>query len=106
MKQCDPGYIWDPLKNKCVRITGRYSGTWWGVYIDRIGKKKNGKNGNGNGNGNGSHNGNGSSNGNGGSNGGGNGNGGGGGGSEGRIRLPLKVEIPKNSTEFNLGLMF
>jgi uncharacterized membrane protein (UPF0127 family) len=106
MKQCDPGYIWDPTKNKCVRITGRYSGTWWGVYIDRNGKKKNGKNGNGNGNGNGSHNGNGSSNGNGGSNGGGNGNGGGGGVSEGRIRLPLRVEIPKNSTEFELGLMF
>ena len=106
MKQCDPGYIWDPMQNKCVRITGRYSGTWWGVYIDRNGKKKNGKNGNGNGNGNGSHNGNGSSNGNGGSNGGGNGNGGGGGVSEGRIRLPLRVEIPKNSTEFELGLMF
>ena len=106
MKQCDPGYIWDPTKNKCVRITGRYSGTWWGAYIDRNGKKKNGKNGNGNGNGNGSHNGNGSSNGNGGSNGGGNGNGGGGGVSEGRIRLPLRVEIPKNSTEFELGLMF
>ena len=106
MKQCDPGYIWDPNKNKCVRITGRYSGTWWGAYIDRNGKKKNGKNGNGNGNGNGSHNGNGSSNGNGGSNGGGNGNGGGGGVSEGRIRLPLRVEIPKNSTEFELGLMF
>ena len=61
MKQCNPGYIWDPFKNKCVRITGRYSGTWWGVYIDRNGKKKNGKNGNGNGNG--SHNGNGGSNG-------------------------------------------
>ena len=61
MKQCNPGYIWDPIKNKCVRITGRYSGTWWGVYIDRNGKKKNGKNGNGNGNG--SHNGNGGSNG-------------------------------------------
>ena len=40
MKQCDPGYIWDPLKNKCVRITGRYSGTWWGGYIDRNGKKR------------------------------------------------------------------
>ena len=106
MKQCDPGYIWDPTKTKCVRITGRYSGTWWGAYIDRNGKKKNGKNGNGNGNGNGSHNGNGSSNGNGGSNGGGNGNGGGGGVSEGRIRLPLRVEIPKNSIEFELGLMF
>ena len=106
MKQCDPGYIWDPTKNKCVRITGRYSGTWWGAYIDRNGKKKTGKNGNGNGNGNGSYNGNGSSNGNGGSNGGGNGNGGGGGVSEGRIRLPLRVEIPKNSTEFELGLMF
>ena len=81
MKQCDPGYIWDPMQNKCVRITGRYSGTWWGVYIDRNGKKKNGKNGNGNGNG--SHNGNGSSNGNGGGNGSGNGNGGGGNGGGG-----------------------
>ena len=113
MKQCNPGYIWDPIKNKCVRITGRYSGTWWGAYIDRNGKKKNGKNGkngNGNGNGNGSHNGNGNGNGNNGGNGhssGGNGGSGNGGGvSEGRIRLPLKVEIPQNSTDFNLGLMF
>ena len=60
MKHCDQGYIWDPLQNKCVKVTGRYSGTWWGVYHDREnGKKKNGKNGNGNG----SHNGNGGSNG-------------------------------------------
>ncbi len=83
-----------------------------GYHIGRGGwlvhdkKNGNGKNGNGNGNGNGSYNGNGNGNGNGGGNGGGNGNGGGGGVSEGRIRLPLKVEIPKNSTEFNLGLMF
>ena len=95
MKQCDPGYIWDPLKNKCVRITGRYSGTWWGVYIDRNGKKKKNGNGkNGNGNGNGSYNGNGSSNGNGGGNGGGNGNGGGGGVSEG-------VEVSNWRDDFN-----
>ena len=107
MKQCDPGYIWDPTKNKCVRITGRYSGTWWGAYIDRNGKKKNGKNGNGNGNG--SNNGNGGSNGHSGSShssGNGSNGGNGGGVSEGRIRLPLRVEIPRNSTEFELGLMF
>ena len=78
MKQCDQGYIWDPMQNKCVKVTGRYSGTWWGVYHERNGKKKNG-----NGNGNGSHNGNGSSNGNGGGNGSGNGNGGGGNGGGG-----------------------
>ena len=107
MKQCDPGYIWDPTKNKCVRITGRYSGTWWGAYIDRNGKKKNGKNGNGNGSNNGNGNGNGNNGGNGHSSGNGsNGGNGGGGVSEGRIRLPLRVEIPKNSTEFELGLMF
>ena len=69
-------------------------------------EKKNGNGKNGNGNGNGSHNGNGNGNGNGGGNGGGNGNGGGGGVSEGRIRLPLRIEVPQNSTEFNLGLMF
>ena len=110
MKQCDQGYIWDPVQNKCVKMTGRYSGTWWGPYIDRNGKKKKNGNGkNGNGNGNGSHNGNGSGNGHSGSghsSGGNGGSGNGGGVSEGRIRLPLKVEIPQNSTEFNLGLMF
>ena len=40
MKQCDQGYIWDPMQNKCVKVTGRYSGTWWGVYHERNGKKK------------------------------------------------------------------
>ena len=75
-------------------------------------KKKNGNGKNGNGNGNGHSNGHGNgANGNGnGSNGsGGNGNGGGNGGgvSEQKvIRLPLKLEVPQNSTEFHLGLMF
>ena len=76
-----------------------------GYHIGRGGwlvhdkKNGNGKNGNGNGNGNGSYNGNGSSNGNGGGN--------GGGVSEQKvIRLPLKLEVPQNSTEFRLGLMF
>ena len=75
-------------------------------------KKKNGNGKNGNGNGNGYSNGHGNgANGNGnGSNGsGGNGNGGGNGGgvSEQKvIRLPLKLEVPQNSTEFHLGLMF
>ena len=69
--------------------------------MERNGNGSNGhSNGNGNGNGNG---GNGSNGGNGGSNGGG-GNGGGGMGES--VRLPLNIEIPKNQTEFNLGLMF
>ena len=104
MKKCPPGEYYCQDMKKCKPIPRGYHTTRLGWLVrdkDDDNKKKNG-----NGNGNGSHNGNGSSNGNGGSNGGGNGNGGGGGVSEGRIRLPLRVEIPKNSTEFELGLMF
>ena len=71
-------------------------------------KKKNGKK-NGNGNGNGSNNGNGNGNGHSGNGNGGNGNGGGGNGGGGMgesVRLPIRLEVPQNNTEFKLGLMF
>ena len=62
------------------------------------------KNGNGNGNGNGNRNG--GNGGNGGNGNGGNGGGNGGGMGEEVVNLPLRVMIPKNQTEFDLGLMF
>ena len=97
MKQCDQGYIWDPMQNKCVKVTGRYSGTWWGVYHERNGKKKKNGNGkNGNGNGNGSYNGNGSSNGNGNGNGNSNGGSNGGGVSEGTLHKWFKGSKSKD----------
>ena len=105
-KECPKGEYYCTKRKKCMPIPSGYHVGRGGWLVHDHKHTGNGKNGNGNGNGNGSHNGNGSSNGNGGSNGGGNGNGGGGGVSEGRIRLPLRVEIPKNSTEFELGLMF
>ena len=103
MKECKKGYYYCTKEKKCMPIPSGYR-VGYGGWLRP--EKKNGNGKNGNGNGNGSHNGNGNGNGNGGGNGGGNGNGGGGGVSEGRIRLPLRIEVPQNSTEFNLGLMF
>ena len=108
MKTCKSGYYYCTDDKKCKPIPGGYH-IGRGGYLEKDEGKKNGKNGNGsnghsNGNGNGNGNGgNGSNGGNGGSNGGG-GNGGGGMGES--VRLPLNIEIPKNQTEFNLGLMF
>jgi hypothetical protein len=102
--KCGEGQYYDAMRQKCVNLPPRYQGRWWGGYYHQ--RATNGKNGNGNGNGNGSYNGNGNGNGNGGGNGGGNGNGGGGGVSEGIINLPLNIEIPQTSVEFQLGLMF
>ena len=107
MKECKQGYYFCTKEKKCMPIpSGMRIG--YGGWLEP--KKKNGKNGkNGNGNGNGSHNGNGNGIGNGGNGNGGNGNGGGGNGGGGMgesVRLPLKLEVPQNSTEFRLGLMF
>jgi len=108
MKTCKSGYYYCTDDKKCKPIPGGYH-IGRGGWLEKDEGKKNGKNGNGsnghsNGNGNGNGNGgNGSNGGNGGSNGGG-GNGGGGMGES--VRLPLNIEIPKNQTEFNLGLMF
>ena len=100
MKECKKGYYYCTKEKKCMPIPSGYR-VGYGGWLRP--EKKNGNGKNGNGNGNGSHNGNGNGNGNGGGNGGGNGNGGGGGVSEG---VKLRVEIPKSSLDFNLGLMF
>ena len=107
MKECKQGYYFCTKEKKCMPIpSGMRIG--YGGWLEP--KKKNGKNGkNGNGNGNGSHNWNGNANGNGSNGNGGNGNGGGGNGGGGMgesVRLPLHLEVPNNSTEFHLGLMF
>ena len=108
MKTCKSGYYYCTDDEKCKRIpSGHHIGR--GGYLEPDEGKKNGKNGNGS---NGHSNGNGNGNGNGGNgsnggNGGGNGGGGNGGGGMGEsVRLPLNIEIPRNETEFNLGLMF
>jgi len=105
MKTCKSGYYYCTDDKKCKPIPGGYH-IGRGGYLEKDEGKKNGKNGNGS---NGHSNGNGNGNGNGGngSNGGnGNGGGNGGGGMGESVRLPLNIEIPRNETEFNLGLMF
>ena len=107
MKTCKSGQYYCTKDKKCKPIPSGYHvgrGGW--LEKDDDSKKKNG-NGNGNGNANGNGNGsNGSGNGANGSGGNGNGGSNGGGVSEEMIRLPLNIEIPRNQTEFNLGLMF
>ena len=108
MKTCKSGYYYCTDDKKCKPIPGGYH-IGRGGWLEKDEGKKNGKNGNGS---NGHSNGNGNGNGNGGNgsnggNGGGNGGGGNGGGGMGEsVRLPLNIEIPRNETEFNLGLMF
>ena len=105
MKTCKSGYYYCTDDKKCKPIPGGYH-IGRGGWLEKDEGKKNGKNGNGS---NGHSNGNGNGNGNGGngSNGGnGNGGGNGGGGMGESVRLPLNIEIPRNETEFNLGLMF
>ena len=94
MKKCPEGEYYCHDMKKCKPIPKGWH-TARGGYLVRDTEKKNG-NGNGNGH---------SSNGNGNGN-GGNGNGNGGGLGESMRRLPLKIEIPKTSAQFNLGLMF
>ena len=94
MKKCPEGEYYCHDMEKCKPIPKGWH-TARGGYLVRDTEKKNG-NGNGNGH---------SSNGNGNGN-GGNGNGNGGGLGESMRRLPLKIEIPKTSAQFNLGLMF
>ena len=96
MKKCPEGEYYCHDMKKCKPIPKGWH-TARGGYLVRDTEKKNG-NGNGNGNG---HSSNGNGNGN-----GGNGNGNGGGLGESMRRLPLKIEIPKTSAQFNLGLMF
>ena len=97
MKKCPEGEYYCNDMKKCRPIPKGYH-TARGGFLVRDTEKKNG---NGNGNG---HSSNGNGNGNGGN---GNGNGGNGGGlGESMKRLPLKIEIPKTSAQFNLGLMF
>ena len=107
MKTCKSGQYYCTKDKKCKPIPGGYHvGRGGGLEKDDDSKKKNG-NGNGNGHSNGNGNGsNGNGNGSNGSSGNGNGGGNGGGVSEEIIRLPLNIEIPRNETEFNLGLMF
>ena len=95
-QQCPEGKYFCHKEKKCMPIPrGYYVGArgWLKPEED----KKNGKSNNGNGNSNG-HSGNGN-----GGNGNGNGGGNGGGVSE---SFNLNIEVPKNQTEFNLGLMF
>ncbi len=95
-KSCPPGKYYCYDRKKCMPIpTGYHVGR--GGYLEQDEDKKNGKSNNGNGSGNG-HSGNGN-----GGNGNGNGGGNGGGVSE---SFNLNIEVPKNQTEFNLGLMF
>jgi len=108
MKDCKKGEYYCTTRKKCMPIPRGWHVLRSGYLAKDEDTKK--KNGNGNGNGNSNGNGNGG-NGNGtysnGSGNGGNGGGNGGGVSEQRqLRIPIHVEIPKNSTEFNLGLMF
>ena len=88
-KNCPKGKYWCYTDKKCKTIPSGYFVGRRG-YLEPEEDSKNEKNGNGNGNG---------------GNGNGGGNGGGGMG-ESFINLPLNVEIPKNQTEFDLGLMF
>ena len=90
-KQCPQGKYYCHKEKKCMPIPrGYYVGArgWLKPDPDENGKK--------NGNGNGHSNGNGNGNGNG-------GNGNGGGVSE---SVELNIEVPKNETEFRMGLMF
>ena len=106
MKECKKGYYYCTKEKKCMPIPSGMRVGYGGWLMPD--KKKNGKK-NGNGNGNGSNNGNGNGNGHSGDGNGGNGNGGGGNGGGGMgesVRLPLRLEVPQNNTEFKLGLMF
>ncbi len=106
MKECKKGYYYCTKEKKCMPIPSGMRVGYGGWLMPD--KKKNGKK-NGNGNGNGSNNGNGNGNGHSGNGNGGNGNGGGGNGGGGMgesVRLPLRLEVPQNNTEFKLGLMF
>ena len=88
-KQCPQGKYYCHKEKKCMPIPrGYYVGArgWLKPDPDENGKK--------NGNGNGHSNGNGNGNG---------GNGNGGGVSE---SVDLNIEVPKNETEFKMGLMF
>ena len=98
-KNCPKGKYWCYTDKKCKPIPSGYFVGRRG-YLEPEEDSKNKKNGNGNGYGNGN------GNGNGGNGNGGNGGNGGGGMGESFINLPLNVEIPKNQTEFDLGLMF
>ena len=106
MKECKKGYYYCTKEKKCMPIPSGMRVGYGGWLMPD--KKKNGKK-NGNGNGNGANNGNGNGNGHSGNGNGGNGNGGGGNGGGGMgesVRLPLRLEVPQNNTEFKLGLMF
>ena len=106
MKECKKGYYYCTKEKKCMPIPSGMRVGYGGWLMPD--KKKNGKK-NGNGNGNGSNNGNGNGNGHSGNGNGGKGNGGGGNGGVGMgesVRLPLRLEVPQNNTEFKLGLMF
>ena len=101
-KKCPPGKYYCFDDKKCKKIPRGYHIGARG-YLARDDDNETKKNGNGNSNGNGNG-GNGAGNGNGGSGGGANGNGGGMG--EEVVNLPLRLIVPKNQTEFDLGLMF
>ena len=81
-KNCPKGKYWCYTDKKCKPIPSGYFVGRRG-YLEPEEDSKNKKNGNG-----------------------GNGGNGGGGMGESFINLPLNVEIPKNQTEFDLGLMF
>ena len=101
-KKCPPGQYYCFNDKKCKKIPTGYRVGYGGML--RPEKKNGGKNGNGNGNGYG--NGNGTNGGNGGNGNGGNGGGNGGGMGEEVVNLPLRLIVPKNQTECDLGLMF
>ena len=80
-KKCHPGQYYCFYDKKCKKIPTGYRVGYGGML--RPEKKNGGKNGNG-----------------------GNGGGNGGGMGEEVVNLPLRLIVPKNQTEFDLGLMF